>query len=206
MLTYFSAGKPTIWANQSGVNTIALLAGNTLLLMGGLLLKNIDKIKSVPEVFVSKGSDKVKPKPETTIFTEENDYDDLLGAEKLYEMSAVQAVNRLMNVLVEKKFGKNVASRRTDVEEFLDRWRFVFLLPSMRKILPLLIKDPLKTLKSLFPSPAAIRKFIWKDLQSLISPPGIEDLHISPVYNKGPYKYETPIPDIKIVPNLNLLE
>ena len=174
--------------------------------MGGLLFKNIDKIKSVSDIFVSKGASKVKTEPETFIGTEENDYEDLLGAEKLYEMSSVQAVNRLMKVLVEKKFGNNIASRRTDVDEFLDRWRFVFLLPSMRKILPLLINDPLKTLKSLFPSPSSIRKFIWKDLQSLLSPPGIKDLHISPVYNKGPYKYETPIPDIKIVPNLNLLE
>jgi hypothetical protein len=191
--------------NQSSIATVAALAGNVALLMGGLLFKNIDKIKSISENFVGKG-DKTGSKPVTLIAADENDYEDLLGVEKLSDMSSAEAVNKLMNELVEQKFGNNIASRRTDVEEFLDRWRFVFSLPSMRRILPLLIKNPLEKLKSFFPSPAAIKKFISKDIQTLLSPPGIKDLYITPMYTNGPYKYETPIPDISILPNLNLFE
>ena len=140
------------------------------------------------------------------IAASEPDYDDLLGVEKLSDMSSEAAVNKLMNELVSQKFGSNVASRRTDVDEFLNRWRFIFSLPSMRQILPILVNDPIQKLKEFFPSPADIRKFISKDLQMLLSPPGIKDLHISPIYTKGPYKYEPPIPDVSLLPNLYLDE
>ena len=48
------------------------------------MFKNIDKIKSVSDSFVSK-KDKKKIKPVTLIAAEENDYEDLLGVEKLDE-------------------------------------------------------------------------------------------------------------------------
>ena len=129
---------------------------------------------------------KTVPNPTT------DDYEDLLGVEKLSDMSTEQAVNKLMNELVKEKFGAKFrdgsSTRRTDkdtIDEFVDRWRFVFSLPSMKRLLPALIKNPLEKLKTLFPTPAAIKKFISKDLRALLSPPGIKELHISPVYNQG---------------------
>ena len=115
--------------------------------MGGLLFKNIDKIKKLTDSF-NVESEKTIRKPVTLIAANNYDYEDLLGVEKVSDMSSAEAVNKLMNELAKQKFGNNIASRRTDVEEFLDRWRFVFSLPSMRRILPLLIKNPLEKLKS----------------------------------------------------------
>ena len=59
------------------------------------------------------------------------------------------ALDRLVAELVRLKFGGRVASRRTDVAEFVNRWRFVFSLPSMRKLLPYIVIDPLIRLKRL---------------------------------------------------------
>ena len=38
-------GQPTIWANQTSVAVVAALAGNLALVLSGLFLTNIDKIK-----------------------------------------------------------------------------------------------------------------------------------------------------------------
>ena len=179
----------TVQVNQSGLDTLALFAEKAFF-MGGLLLKNIDKIKSVTN----------------TLVEEVHDYEDSLIAEKVAGTSSDKAVNRLMNELVVEKFGNNIARRRTDVEEFFKRWRFIFSLPSMRNLLPLLTRDPLKKLKVLFPSPLDIRKFISNDLCVLHSPLGIRQHHKSQEYIKGPNRYKQQSQDFKFLPYLNLLE
>ena len=82
------------------------------------------------------------------------------------------------------------------------RWRFIFSLPSMRRILPKILKDPINRLRQFFPSADSIKKFISKDLLDLISPstPSTADS------NSGPYKYESPLPDISLLPNIILDE
>ena len=131
------------------------------------------------------------------------------------------ALDRLVAELVRLKFGGAVASRRTDVAEFVNRWRFVFSLPSMRKLLPYIVIDPLIRLKRLeisnqftkkhfhprfFPSPDAIKKFISADLAALLSPPGIKKPSQPAQETDAPYKFETPQPDLNLFPAINLAE
>ena len=180
----------TIRVNQSDLDTVAVLAKNALLFMGGILFENIDKIKSVSETFAQ----------------EDRGYEDSIEAGKVNCTSSLKALNKLMNELVLEKFGHNIPRRRADVQEFFERWQFIFSLPSMRKIVPLLTNDPLKKLRVLFPTPTDIRKFIIKDLHEHYLPSRIKHLDTSPEYINGLNAYRTPCQAMQFLPDINLLE
>ena len=77
----------------------------------------------------------------------------------------------------------------------------------MRKILPKLLKDPVKRLGQLFPSAVSIKQFISGDLLGLVTPPGLG--HPGTGHNTGdkrPYKFELPLPDINLLPDIVLDE
>ena len=69
----------------------------------------------------------------------------------------------------------------------------------MRKILPRILKEPVKRLRKLFPSVRTLKKFISRDLTELLS------AYASPP-SKGPYKFELPIQDPDILPHIDLDE
>ena len=89
----------------------------------------------------------------------------------------------------------------------LFRWRFIFSLPSMRRILPRVVTDPMRKLREMFPEAEAIRHFISSDLLSLLSPPGIKKtLAVPPPRGSEPYKFEVALPDVALVPDIILDE
>ena len=75
----------------------------------------------------------------------------------------------------------------------------MFSLPSMRKILPRILKQPVKRLRKLFPSVRTLKKFISRDLMTLLSA-------YAPPPSTGPYQFEYPIRDPDILPDINLSE
>ena len=90
------------------------------------------------------------------------------------------------------------------------RWRFVFSLPAMRRILPGILDNPMKKLKEIFPKPSDIRHFISEDLLSLVSPPGIGNTPVADTSTRqgadSPYMFELPLPDTSLLPDIILDE
>ena len=84
---------------------------------------------------------------------------------------------------------------------FLARWRFVFSLPSMRRLLPSILRAPLRRLRQLFPSAAAIKQLISPDLAALLAPPSATATSAT-----GPYTFVNPLPDLSLLPDIDLDE
>ena len=75
----------------------------------------------------------------------------------------------------------------------------MFSLPTMRRLLPSILRAPLRRLRQLFPSAAAIKQLISPDLAALLAPP-------SATATTGPYTFVNPLPDLALLPDIDLDE
>ena len=75
----------------------------------------------------------------------------------------------------------------------------MFSLPTMRRLLPSILRAPLRRLRQLFPSAAAIKQLISPDLAALLAPP-------SATTATGPYTFVNPLPDLALLPDIDLDE
>ena len=74
----------------------------------------------------------------------------------------------------------------------------MFSLPTMRRLLPSILRAPLRRLRQLFPSAAAIKQLISPDLAALLAPPSATAT--------GPYTFVNPLPDLALLPDIELDE
>ena len=77
----------------------------------------------------------------------------------------------------------------------------MFSLPSMPRLLPSILRAPLRRLRQLFPSAAAIKQLISPDLAALLSPPSATATSAI-----GPYTFVNPLPDLSLLPDIDLEE
>ena len=76
----------------------------------------------------------------------------------------------------------------------------MFSLPTMRRLLPSILRAPLRRLRQLFPSAAAIKQLISPDLAALLAPPS------ATATATGPYTFVNPLPDLALLPDIDLDE
>ena len=79
----------------------------------------------------------------------------------------------------------------------------MFSLPSMRRLLPSILRAPLRRLRQLFPSAAAIKRLISPDLAALLAPPSATATATTAT---GPYTFVNPLPDLSLLPDIDLEE